>query len=157
MSVWPNCFLTTLSWLAALQKLRGQHPVLPKLPRRGSCLRIGKDWWLGLSVSESTFVATVSKEHPEKFQGLLAYHATVLIEALRFGCKGWLSYDKIFREHMEKEPNSSWSMLHPMFYSLSFLSQRVEALTCPRCISPDHSKSELMCFVFAGTYPGAVS
>ena len=33
-------------------------------------------------------------------------------------------------------------MLHPMFYSLSFLSQRVEALTCPRCIAPDHFKSE---------------
>ena len=33
-------------------------------------------------------------------------------------------------------------MLHPMFYSLSFLSQRVEALTCPKCIAPDHSKSK---------------
>ena len=101
--------------------------------------------WKGLvawSVCFSTFVAIVSKEHPEKFQELLAYHATILIEALRFGCKEWLSYDKMFKEHIEKEPNSSWSMLHPMFYSLSFLSQRVEALTCPRCMAPDHSKSE---------------
>ena len=100
--------------------------------------------WKGLvawSVCFSTFVAIISKEHPGKFQELLAYHAIVLIEALRFKCKGWLSYDKMFREHMEKEPNSSWSMLHSMFYSLSFLSQRVEALTCPRCMAPDHSKS----------------
>ena len=101
--------------------------------------------WKGLvawSVSFSTFVAIISKEHPEKFSELLAYHATILIEALRFGCKGWLSYDKLFREHVEKEPHTSWSMLHPMFYSLSFLSQRVEALTCPTCMAPDHSKSE---------------
>ena len=94
------------------------------------------------SVSFSTFVAIVSKEHPDKFRELLAYHATILIEALHFGCKGWLSYDKLFREDIEKEPKTHWSMLHPMFYSLSFLSQRVEALTCPRCTAPDHSKSE---------------
>ena len=101
--------------------------------------------WKGLvawSVSFSTFTAIISREHPEKFQELLAYHATILIEALRFGCKGWLSYDKLFREHVEKDPGTSWSMLHPMFYSLSFLSQRVEALTCPRCMAPDHGKSE---------------
>ena len=94
------------------------------------------------SVCFSTYIAIISKEHPEKFQELLAYHATILIEALRFGCKGWLAYDRMFREHIEKEPSSSWSMLHPMFYSLSFLSQRVEALTCPKCMAPDHSKSE---------------
>ena len=94
------------------------------------------------SVSFSTFVAIISKEHPEKFRELLAYHATILIEALRFGCKGWLSYDKLFREHIEKEPNTRWSMLHPMFCTLSFLSQRVEALTCPRCMDPDHSTLE---------------
>ena len=53
-----------------------------------------------------------------------------------------MSYDKLFREHVKKELNTSWSMLHPMFYSLSFLSQRVEALVCPRCMVPDHSKAE---------------
>ncbi len=101
--------------------------------------------WKGLiawSVSFSTFTAIIAREHPEKFKELLAYHATILIEALRFGCKGWLSYDKLSREHIEKDPSTSWSMLHPMFYSLSFLSQRVEALTCPRCMAPDHGKSE---------------
>ena len=80
--------------------------------------------WKGLvawSVCFSTYAAIIAKEHPEKFQQLLAYHATILIEALRFGCKGWLSYDKVFREHIEKEPDSNWSMLHPMLYSLSFL------------------------------------
>lgn len=101
--------------------------------------------WKGLiawSVSFSTFTAIIARKHPAKFQELLAYHATVLIEALRFGCRGWLSYDKMFREHIEKEPHSSWAMLHPMFYSLTFLSQRVEALTCPRCMAPDHLKAD---------------
>lgn len=105
---------------------------------------LSEDWkgLLAWSVSFNTFVAIVTKKHPAKFQELLAYHATILMEALRFGCKGWLSYDKMFREHIEKEPHSSWSMLHPMFYSLTFLSQRVEASTCPKCMGPDHTKTE---------------
>ena len=51
--------------------------------------------WKGLvarSVSFNAFVAIVSGKHPSKVQELLAYHATILMEALRFGCKGWLSY-----------------------------------------------------------------
>ena len=77
-----------------------------------------------------------------KGQELLAYHSTVLVEALRFGCKGWMSYDRIFREHVEKKPSSNWSLLHSTFYSLSFLSQRVEASTCPKCMGSDHTKAE---------------
>ena len=69
------------------------------------------------SVCFSTYIVIISKEHPEKFQELLAYHATIMIEALCFGCKGWLAYERMmFRERIEKEPSSSWSMLHPMFY-----------------------------------------
>ena len=101
--------------------------------------------WKGLvswSVCFNTFAAIVAKKHPEKFQELLAYHSTILVEALRFGCKGWMSYDRMFREHVEKEPSSNWSLLHSMFYSLSFLSQRVEASTCPKCMGSDHSKFE---------------
>ena len=101
--------------------------------------------WKGLiawSVCFNTFAAIVAKKYPAKGQELLAYHSTILMEALRFGCKGWLSYDRMFRERVEKEPSSNWSLLHSMFYSLSFLSQRVEASTCPKCMGSDHSKSE---------------
>ena len=101
--------------------------------------------WKGLiawSVCFNTFAAIVAKKHPAKSQELLAYHSTILVEALRFGCRGWMSYDRMFREHVEKEPGSNWSLLHSMFYSLTFLSQRVEASTCPKCMGSDHSKSE---------------
>ena len=52
--------------------------------------------WKGLvawSVCFNKFAAIVAKKHPEKGQELLAYHFTILVEALRFGCKGWMSYD----------------------------------------------------------------
>ena len=67
---------------------------------------------------------------------ILVYHTNILIEALRKG------YNKMSREGTDREPSSNWSMLHPMFYSLSFLSQRVQTLTFPKCMAPDHSKFE---------------
>ena len=100
-----------------------------------------EDWkgWVAWSISFDTFVAVVARSYPSKFQQLLAIRATILMEALRFGCKGWLSYDKMFRKNIEKYPTANWALLHPMFYSLTFFSQRVEAFTCQQCTAPDHS------------------
>ena len=104
---------------------------------------LSEDWkgLIACSVCFNTFAAIMAKKYLAKGQELLAYHLTILMEALYFGCKGWLSYDRMFREHV-KEPSSNWSLLHSMFYLLSFLSQRVEASTCPKCMGSDHSKSE---------------
>ena len=105
---------------------------------------LSEDWkgliaWL---VCFNTFAAIVAKKYPAKFQELLSYHCIILVQALRFGCKGWLSYDQMLREHVEKEPSSNRSLLHSMFYSLSFLSQCVEASTCPKCMGSDHTISD---------------
>ena len=103
-----------------------------------------EDWkcLVAWSISFDTFIAVVARSHPLKFQQLLAYRATILMEALRFGCKGWLSYDKMFCENIEKDPTANWALLHPMFYSLTFISQQVEAFTSQRFMAPDHSKSD---------------
>jgi hypothetical protein len=77
--------------------------------------------WKGLiawSVCFNTFAAIMAKKYPAKGQELLSYHSIVLVEAIRFGCKGWLSYDRMFREHVEKEPSSNWSLLHSVLFSL---------------------------------------
>ena len=71
------------------------------------------------SVSLSIYISIISKERPENFQERLGFNATVLTEALQLGCKGWLSYNKMFREHIEKQPTHNWSMLHTTFYSVS--------------------------------------
>ena len=68
-------------------------PCLSKAPKKRE---LTEDWkgLVAWSISFSMFVAIVPKEYPEKFRELLAYQATILIKALRFGCTGWLSYDK---------------------------------------------------------------
>ena len=56
----------------------------------------------------NTIAVTIAKKHPTKFQELVAYHSTILMVALQFRCKGWLSYNKMFHELVEKEkPYSS--------------------------------------------------
>ena len=95
---------------------------------------------LAWAVCFNTFVAVAARNHPTKVQELLAYKATLMVVALCFSYKGWLSYDKIFTEHVEKDLSTNWSILHPMFYSLTTQSQRVEVSTCPRCVAPDYYK-----------------
>ena len=94
------------------------------------------------SVCFSTFAAIIGQKHPHKVKELLAYQATIVIEALRFNGRGWLPYDKMFRENVAKHPDTDWSTINPMFYSLTYLNQKVEARTCTKCMGPDHSLHE---------------
>jgi hypothetical protein len=55
------------------------------------------------------------------------------------------------RKHREGLQYQLIHALHPMFYSLSFLSQWVEALTCLRCTAPDHAKSKCALSIFKPT------
>ena len=90
--------------------------------------------WL---VCFSTFAAIIGQKHPHKLKELLAYQATIIIEALRFNGKGWLPCDKMFRENVAKHPDTDWSSINPMFYSLTYLNQKVEARRCTKCMGPD--------------------
>ena len=97
---------------------------------------------LAWSVCFSTFAAILGQKHPGKLKELLAYQATVIIEASRFNGRGWLPYDKMFRENVAKHPDTDWSSINPMFYSLTYLNQKVDARTCTKCMGPDHSLQE---------------
>ena len=81
---------------------------------------------LAWSVCFCTYAAIVGQKYPLKLKELLAYHATIVIEALRFNGRGWLPYDKMFREHVAKHPDTDWAQINPIFYSLSYLSQKME-------------------------------
>ena len=71
-----------------------------KAPKKRELTEDGKGL-VAWSISFSTFVAIISKEYLKNFSELSAYHTMILIEALCFGCKGWLSYDKLFGENVE--------------------------------------------------------
>ena len=48
----------------------------------------------------------------------------------------------MFRQQVAKNHNTDWSTLVSMFYSLTFLSQRVESVTCSKYMSPDHTERD---------------
>ena len=69
-----------------------------------------------------------------KVQDMLAYHSTLLMKALLV---------RMQREHIKKECESSWLILHQMFCSLTFFNQKVKASTCKKCMFSDHSKADI--------------
>ena len=48
----------------------------------------------------------------------------------------------MFRKNVTKYPETDCSSINPMFYSLTYLNQKVEAKTCTKCMGPDHSFQE---------------
>ena len=113
---------------------------LPKVPKKrefshdSRCL-------LAWVICFSTYAAVASKKHPNMVQQLWAYQATIVREALHFDCRGWIGYD-MFRQQVAKNHNTDWSTPVCMFYSRTFLSQRVESVTCFKCMSPDHTERD---------------
>ena len=110
---------------------------LPKVPKKRELSHDYKGL-LAWVICFCTYAAIAARKQPRKTQQLLAYMATIVREALRFDCKGWIAYDNMFRQQVAKNQETDWSSLVSMFYSLSFLSQRVDSMTCTRCMSPDH-------------------
>ena len=80
-------------------------------------------------------------KYPALGKALTAYATTMVKEARRFGFRGWLQYDQLFRQHAAKDPTSAdWARLNSALYAISFLSrQKGESQTCPNCMSSDHS------------------
>ena len=114
---------------------------LPKVPKKRELSHDYKGL-LAWVICFSTYAAIAVRKRPEMTQQLLAYQATIVREALRFDCKGWIGYDNMFRQQVAKSQDTDWSTLVSMFYSLTFLSQRVESVTCTKCMSPDHQDAE---------------
>ena len=69
----------------------------------------------------NTFAAIVARNHPTKSKELLAYHSIILVEALRFSCRGWMSYCRMFREHI-REVRTGCSFTQSFTRSLSSAS-----------------------------------
>ena len=76
-----------------------------------------------------------------KGQELLAYHSTILMEALRLAVRVGSATIACSENIIWRRSPALTGHCYTLFYSLSFLSQRVEASTCPKCMGSDHSQS----------------
>ena len=73
----------------------------------------------------------------------LVYARLILREALRHGGKGWLDYDRLFRQQAASNPSLPWNALHPSLVASTILGQRPGSGTfCTICQGFDHLPSQ---------------
>ena len=86
------------------------------------------------------YSSVLQTKYPSLAKPLAAYATMMVKEARRFGFRGWLQYDQLFRQHATKDPTlADWARLNSALYAISFLSrQKGETQTCPNCMSSDH-------------------
>ena len=86
------------------------------------------------------YSSVLQTKYPSLAKPLAAYATMMVKEAQWFGFRGWLQYDRLFRQHATKDPTlADWARLNSTLYAISFLScQKGETQTCPNCMSSDH-------------------
>ena len=78
---------------------------------------------------------------------LLAYTQLILDMARRHGGKGWLTYDRLFREHLAAGSTDKWEELNPSLMAATMLGAgAMESSTstkfCSACMAADHSRQD---------------
>ena len=69
----------------------------------------------------------------------MAYLITMINEARRFKCKGWIWYYDLLRQQAAKDSKMSWLSLNSTLYAVTFLSQHQgNSVTCHKCLGSDH-------------------
>lgn len=92
----------------------------------------------------ATYIAVTAEAHPDRVKDMLAYLRIIVKEAARSNNKGWLNYDRIFRQNAVSDPTLSWARLDSSLHSSYCIGGPSEALrvACPHCNEFDHSAEE---------------
>lgn len=89
----------------------------------------------------ATYTAMVAEEHPHRVKDMLAYLRLIVREAKR-GNKGWISYDRIFRQNAATNPATQWSSLDPSLHSSFCLGNEPPPTVCTFCNELDHRSDD---------------
>jgi hypothetical protein len=91
----------------------------------------------------SHFAAIITQKYPRKAKELWAYQSTIIGEARRCGGKGWLLYDRAFRQQIPSIEEADFGRLNQALYATTFLAYGGGAKACcPHCMLPDHTREE---------------
>ena len=89
----------------------------------------------------TTYIAILSEAHPNRTKDLLAYMRLIVREARRSN-RGWLSYDRIFRQNAAANPSISWANLDPSLHSSFCIGSEAPPTLCAHCNELDHMSEE---------------
>ena len=70
----------------------------------------------------------------------ITYAMLVVREAMKHGGRGWLDYDRLFRQQAALNPNLPWNVIHPELQATTILGQRPagSGTFCALCQECDH-------------------
>ena len=70
----------------------------------------------------------------------LAYAILLIREAMRHGGRGWMEYDRLFRQQAAIDPGLAWNTIHPGLQATTVLSQPPQGAGtfCSLCRECDH-------------------
>ena len=111
-----------ISLTQQLEALGGQP--LPVLPAAG-VLRPRLREITSITSWMYCFLAYIAirADNPGTTRDMLAYARLVLRESLRHGGRGWIDYDRVFRQQAALDSTLSWKTLHPGIQAATLLGQ----------------------------------
>ena len=129
-----------ISLLQQLETFNSQYP-LPALP--GSLKPRLRDI-TSLSSWMYCFLAYVAIHSQDPAtQHMLAYGRLIIREALRHSGKGWLDYDRVFRQQAALDSSMQWNTLNTGIQTSTLVGQTGGVSTfCTLCREVDHNASQ---------------
>ena len=98
-----------------------------------------------------------AKTESKEVRDLAAYGQIVLHLAGKHGGKGWMAYDKLFRQQQSAGATMPWAELNPSLMAATVLGNSGEqGRICTLCMASDHSAYECaLASIESATKPGA--
>ena len=84
----------------------------------------------------------ITTSQPERAQDLLGYQAVIVDARMRYEGRGWLNYDRRFRQAAAADPIRKWSSLDSDLWHMCFTSLRRRSVWCQSCHLTTHSSAE---------------
>ena len=86
----------------------------------------------------TTYIAIVAEAHPSRVKDMCAYMRLLTREALKYGGRGWATYDAVFRRN-RAGTDTPWDQLDPSLHIAYIISQADTPLApCTSCNEVDH-------------------
>ena len=86
----------------------------------------------------TTYIAIVAEAHPSRVKDMCAYMRLLTREALKYGGRGWATYDAVFRRN-RAGTDTPWDQLDPSLHIAYIISQVDTPLApCTSCNEVDH-------------------
>ncbi len=97
-----------------------------------------------------TYAAILAEAFPARTKDLMAYSRLIVRKASSGNGKGWLSYDRMFRQNAAANLSLSWANLDPSLHSSFCLGSEPPPMACSLCNELDHRVDD--CALFRNSY-----